>query len=113
MSQVRARKELDQLLSERRAIESTVRNIVDRVTQNAADTTDALGETPILTEHGCYYTAVDLFDAQCWRLGQNEHALRMLYALANLCQMKFSEAVIAEAISKECVVKEPIIETVG
>lgn len=50
----------------------------------------------------CYKQAVKTFSKTCYNLGQNDHALRHVYALSNLCEENIPTEMIVSAIMKEC-----------
>lgn len=97
-----AQRKLEDLLSEQRAIENSVRNIATVVTQDDGLASNALGDVPEITDHDCYYAAVDDFHDKCYNLGEHEYAMSKVYALANLCEMGYSQDEILQAIHDEC-----------
>ena len=62
----------------------------------------AFEEVPELSEYECYYTVIDLFNGNCFRVSDNEYALRQLYVFANLCEMGYKRESILDAVNKQC-----------
>merc|ERR1712226_700302 len=97
-----AREKLDQLMRNRKFMESTVHTLVTEVTQDSQLTGSMFSDNVELTDFDCYYAAVDEFHARCFNVGQNDYALRMLNPLVNLCQKGFTESTIISAIKAIC-----------
>jgi legumain len=97
-----ARNKLNQLLKNRKFMNSTVHNLVHRITQNNEITGSIFTDNVELTQYSCYYPAVDEFHSKCFNLGRNDYALRMLNTLVNLCEQGFAVEDIVEAIKDTC-----------
>jgi len=97
-----AREKLDQLMRNRKFMESTVHTLVTEVTQDSQLTGSMFSDNVELTDFDCYYAAVDEFHARCFNVGQNDFALRMLNPLVNLCQKGYTESAIISAIKTTC-----------
>jgi hypothetical protein len=79
-----------------------VRSIVHAVTLNEEQTNHMLSATRPISQHDCYYQAVDAFHEYCYNLGQHEYALRLIFGLANLCQSGFNADAIVRVIEDHC-----------
>merc|ERR1712041_16617 len=97
-----AKYKLDHLLDNRKLMISAVRQIVETVTQNSQDTNSIFTDNVELTNHDCYYPAMEAFHSQCFNVGKNSYALRMLNTLVNLCQKNFPLETILTAIQGTC-----------
>ena len=84
-------------------VDNVVRGIVTRVTNGEnAMVERAMASVPDLSQYECYYASVNHFKDNCFRMSNNEWALRRLYVLANLCEMGYGAKSIAYAIKKQC-----------
>ena len=84
-------------------VDNVVRGIVTRVTNGENGIIErALASVPELSQYECYYEAIGHFKSNCFRLSNNDWALRRLYVLANLCEMGYRKKSIALAIDKQC-----------
>ena len=63
--------------------------------------TDLTEKKMELNNHECYAPVVDKLIEKCFSL-KNEHALRNLYMLVNLCESNVAQSKILEAIEKAC-----------
>lgn len=97
-----AKEKLDQLLKNRQFMLSTVHSLVDSITGDSQTTADIFTANVELTQHQCYYSAVDEFHARCFNVGLNDFALRMLNPLVNLCEKHYPEETIIQAIKDTC-----------
>jgi legumain len=97
-----AREKLAQLLKNRKYMETKVRTLVHSITNNDDETISMFTDNKELTEYDCYYAAVDEFHDLCFNVGRNDHALRMLNTLVNLCQKNYHQNLIIDAIQAEC-----------
>jgi len=97
-----AKYKLDHLLDNRKLMISAVRQIVETVTQNSQDTNSIFTDNVELTNYDCYYPAMEAFHSQCFNVGKNSYALRMLNTLVNLCQKNFPLEIILTAIQGTC-----------
>lgn len=77
-------------------------SIVSHVVGNDGTASDMFEATPEITDYECYYGAVDAFHEECFNLGHNDYALRVIFALANLCESGFQLSAIVDAISETC-----------
>lgn len=50
----------------------------------------------------CYQTSVKHFSDNCFRLGQNDYAMGLVYVFANMCNQNVSPDMIVSAIDKTC-----------
>lgn len=92
-----------------------MKRIVKDVTDNGnvADFHSVLKSSPeSLNEMDCYYDALAEFHHYCYNVGHHEHALRWVYALANLCEMKYDPRDIIASVHKECFKEIPSIDVV-
>ena len=77
--------------------------VVHSVTQESASSKRMFeAGTPVLSKHDCYFAAVDAFHRECYNLGKNDYALRLVYALANLCEEGHDGEAIVRAIGDVC-----------
>ena len=84
-------------------MDNVIRGIVTRVTNGENGIIErALASVPELSQYECYYEAIGHFKSNCFRLSNNDWALRRLYVLANLCEMGYREKSITHAIDKQC-----------
>jgi len=97
-----AREKLARFINNRKFMESKVKAVVQAVTNNEDATSTMFTDNKELTEFDCYYAAVDEFHERCFNVGRNDHALRMLNTLVNLCQKNYSQNIIIDAIQAEC-----------
>jgi len=100
----KARKELKELRRRRKLMKEIVESVINSVTagQDGLTSSALWSDQAKLTNHDCYYTAVDLFHERCFNLGQNEFALRMLKPFVNLCEKGVDVNTITQAIRDGC-----------
>merc|ERR1712047_121004 len=97
-----AKEKLDALLRNRKFMQNKVHELIQGITQDNQLTGTMFTDNVELTQFDCYYTAVDAFHSQCFNVGQNDFALRMLNPLVNLCENGFSASQIVSAIKDTC-----------
>merc|ERR1712223_2300307 len=97
-----AKEKLDALLRNRKFMQNKVHELIQGITQDNQLTGTMFTDNVELTQFDCYYTAVDAFHSQCFNIGQNDFALRMLNPLVNLCENGFSASQIVSAIKDTC-----------
>merc|ERR1712055_1238867 len=97
-----AKEKLDRLLANRKFMLNTVHTLVNRITGDNQASSAIFTENVELTQHDCYYAAVDEFHAKCFNVGLNDYALRMLNPLVNLCEKNFPVSDIIQAIQDVC-----------
>merc|ERR1711874_36978 len=99
-----AGKDLKELRRRRKLMKEMVESVVTSITAGQDDLTSSAlwSDQTQLTNHDCYYTAVDLFHERCFNLGQNEFALRMLKPFVNLCEKGVDVNTITQAIRDGC-----------
>ena len=84
-------------------MDNVVRGIVTRVTGGEDGMGEAaFEEVPEISEYECYYAVIDHFNGSCFRLSDDEYALRRLYVFANLCNMGYKRESILDAIDRQC-----------
>ena len=84
-------------------MDNVIRGIVTRVTNGENGMIEtALASVPELSQYECYYEAIGHFKSNCFRLSNNDWALRRLYVLANLCELGYREKYIVHAINEQC-----------
>jgi len=98
-----AKEKLDALLRNRKFMQNKVHELIQGITQDNQLTGTMFTDNVELTQFDCYYTAVDAFHSQCFNVGQNDFALRMLNPLVNLCENGFSASQIVSAIKDTCI----------
>ncbi|XP_042144806.1 legumain-like [Ixodes scapularis] len=95
--------ELDQMLRNRAFLKEKMVELVSFVTLGDAEKTEQLLKAKIpLRDHTCYEQAVRYFDATCFELSANPHALAHLRLLVNMCEEKISVSEIREAMDNVC-----------
>ncbi|XP_040073602.2 legumain [Ixodes scapularis] len=95
--------ELDQMLRNRAFLKEKMVELVSFVTLGDAEKTEQLLKAKIpLRDHTCYEQAVRYFDATCFELSANPHALAHLRVLVNVCEEKISVSEIREAMDNVC-----------
>jgi len=97
-----AKEKLDRLLANRKFMLNTVHTLVNRITGDNQASAAIFTDNVELTQHDCYYAAVDEFHAKCFNVGLNDYALRMLNPLVNLCEKNFPVSDIIQAIQDVC-----------
>jgi len=97
-----ARDALNKLMENRKYMEGIVHQIVDVVTNDASQSHTMFSDNVELTQFDCYYAAVDQFHEDCFNVGMNDYALRMLNVFVNMCENNYNEGVIVEAIKSIC-----------
>merc|ERR1712156_970057 len=97
-----AKEKLDALLRNRKFMQNKVHELIQGITQDNQLTGTMFTDNVELSQFDCYYTAVDAFHSQCFNVGQNDFALRMLNPLVNLCENGFSASQIVSAIKDTC-----------
>ncbi|KAG8514295.1 Legumain [Galemys pyrenaicus] len=98
-------REINAHLEARTVIEKSVQKIVSRLARSDADVERLLSARAMLTAHDCYQAAVSHFRSRCfnWHSSvQNEHALRLLYVLVNLCEEPYPIDRIKMSMDKVC-----------
>lgn len=105
-----AKRQHDELMQGRKNVDHVIGMIVTQVTQGSNELAGAaMGSVPEITDHECYYSAVDSFHELCFDIIETDWAMRNVYVLANLCEMKYTRDVIIGAIHKQCVPTPSII----
>jgi len=97
-----ARENLQRLVQNRKYMEQVVSEVVQAVTQDNQLTGQMFSDNVELSEYDCYYAAVDQFHTDCFNIGMNDYALRMLNTLVNLCQNEYPVDTILGAIKTTC-----------
>jgi len=103
-----AKAKLDKLLANRKFMLTKVQDIVDSVLTAAdGDITDEeinhiFNDNVPLKETECYFAAVDSFHENCFNLGKNDYALRMVNTLLNMCERSYDTAAILDSIQAVC-----------
>jgi len=100
-----ASQDLTKLLKNRKFMEETVKDVVVGVLEiNDEEMINNIinNGNKVLTKFDCYYAAVDAFHANCFNLGQNDYALRMLNTFVNLCEGGADQTTILQAIQATC-----------
>jgi len=81
---------------------NVVQNIVGSLTGDDGLTDAVFTDNVELTKYDCYYASVDAFHEQCFNVGKNDYALRMLNTLVNLCERGFDQELITSAMHTYC-----------
>jgi len=97
-----AKEQLRMLTENRNFMLTVVRNVANGVTGDNGLTNTVMTDNVELTEYDCYYTAVDQFHTDCFNVGKNDYAMRMLNTFVNLCERKFPAEHIIAAIKTTC-----------
>ncbi|TRY64012.1 hypothetical protein TCAL_05577 [Tigriopus californicus] len=95
-------KEMNELSARWDTIRSTVQTIVNSLVENDDDFHHVWSGTPEISERECYYAAIDTFHEQCYNLGQESFAMRLVFTFANFCEMGYKTQDIVAAIEAEC-----------
>merc|ERR1712037_123792 len=85
-----AKEKLDSLVRNRKLMQSVVHELVQGITEDNTLTGTMFNDNVELTKFDCYY------------VGQNDFALRMLNPLVNLCERGFDVSEIVSAIKDTC-----------
>ncbi|KAM7285804.1 asparaginyl endopeptidase/legumain [Ixodes scapularis] len=95
--------ELDQMLRNRAFLKEKMVELLSFVTLGDDEKTEQLLKAKIpLRDHTCYKQAVRYFDAKCFELSANPHALAHLRLLVNMCEEMISVSEIREAMANVC-----------
>ncbi|CAN8029257.1 unnamed protein product, partial [Ixodes persulcatus] len=97
------KQELNRMLRNRAFLKEKMVELVSFVTLGDAEKTEQLlkAKSP-LWDHTCYEQAVRYFDAKCFKLSANPHALAHLYLLVNMCEARICVCYIREAMDNVC-----------
>lgn len=95
-------REIEELLERKEGVRKTMESIVEQCTSSEEQKTRVLKTRADPEDFDCYKQAVKTFSKTCYNLGQNDHALRHVYALSNLCEENIPTEMIVSAIMKEC-----------
>lgn len=95
-------REIEELLKRKEGVRKTMESIVEQCTSSEEQKTRVLKTRADPEDFDCYKQAVKTFSKTCYNLGQNDHALRHVYALSNLCEENIPTEMIVSAIMKEC-----------
>lgn len=95
-------REIEELLERKEGVRKTMKSIVEQCTSSEEQKTRVLKTRADPEDFDCYKQAVKTFSKTCYNLGQNDHALRHVYALSNLCEENIPTEMIVSAIMKEC-----------
>ncbi|XP_066025640.1 legumain-like [Pocillopora verrucosa] len=79
-------REIEELLEREEGVRKTMESIVEQCTSSEEQKTRVLKTRADPEDFDCYKQAVKTFSKTCYNLGQNDHALRHVYALSNLCE---------------------------
>lgn len=99
---------IEELLQLKDEIRNTMEQIVGQCVSSDDQKVRVLKSQADPKDFVCYKEAVETFSKTCYNLGQNEHALRHVYALSNLCEEKIPAEQIVAAIKKQCDENKPI-----
>lgn len=94
--------EIEELYELKEEIRKTMGLIVDQCVSSDEQKVRVLKTRAEPEDFDCYKKAVKTFSKNCYNLGKNEHALRHVYALSNLCEEKIAAEVIVSAINEQC-----------
>lgn len=94
--------EIEELIERKEGVSKTMEAIVQRCTTSEEQKTRVLKTRANPEDFDCYRQAVKTFSKICYNLGQNDHALRHVYALSNLCEENIPAEMIVSAIMREC-----------
>ncbi|KAG7176017.1 Legumain-like [Homarus americanus] len=79
--------EMDELKKNRTFVRDTMQKIIQQVTRDTEVTTRLMTDHHnVIFNHECYESSVMTFHNLCFNLGHNPYALRVVYALVNLCE---------------------------
>ncbi|CAH3145308.1 unnamed protein product [Pocillopora meandrina] len=95
-------REIEELLEREEGVRKTMESIVEQCTSSEEQKNRVLKTRADPEDFDCYKQAVKTFSKTCYNLGQNDHALRHVYALSNLCEENIPTEMIVSAIMKEC-----------
>ncbi|XP_054758862.2 legumain-like [Lytechinus pictus] len=92
------------LAQTQRNIIQTMRSIIMSVTSDpeAVEAHLQRPEQLRILDSVCYHSAVKLFSDTCFRLGQNDYAMGIIYAFANMCNENVQQDRILNAIKNVC-----------
>lgn len=97
-----AKEKLAAIHKNRAFMVNVVQNIVGKLTGDDGLTDAVFTDNVELTKYDCYYASVDAFHEQCFNVGKNDYALRMLNTLVNLCERGFDQELITSAMHTYC-----------
>jgi len=103
-----AKLKLDKLLANRKFMIGKVEDIIDSVLTATNGNIDGEEKDHIFNDNvpmkdtECYFAAVDSFHENCFNLGRNDYALRMMNTVLNLCERSYSINTILDAIQAVC-----------
>ncbi|KAL9952689.1 hypothetical protein ACROYT_G039980 [Oculina patagonica] len=95
-------REIEELYKLKEEIRKTMELIVEEVVSSEEQKMRVLNSPADPQDFHCYEQAVKTFSKNCYNLGKNEHALRHVYALSNLCEENISAELIVSAINEQC-----------
>ncbi|KAM7441831.1 hypothetical protein ABFA07_009156 [Porites harrisoni] len=99
---LRIAKEIEDLIELKEGIRSTVEEIVKHCTSSDEQMVRVLKKRADPEDLVCYKKAVTAFSETCYNVGKNEHALRYVYVLSNLCEEKIPTQKIVAVIKQQC-----------
>jgi len=94
--------EIEELYKLKEEIRKTMESIVEQCVYSDEQKIRVLKSKAEPRDFDCYKRAVNTFSKNCYNLGKNEHALRHVYALSNLCEENIEAEVIVSAINEQC-----------
>lgn len=94
--------EIEELYELKEEIRKTMELIVEQCVSSDEQKIRVLKSKAEPEDFDCYKKAVKAFSKNCYNLGKNEHALRHVYALSNLCEENIEAEVIVSAINEQC-----------
>ncbi|XP_020618825.1 legumain-like [Orbicella faveolata] len=94
--------EIEELYELKEEIRKTMELIVEHCVSSDDQKMRVLKTKAEPQDFDCYKKAVKTFSKNCYNLGKNEHALRHVYALSNLCEENIEAEVIVSAIKEQC-----------
>ncbi|KAJ7369835.1 hypothetical protein OS493_036057 [Desmophyllum pertusum] len=102
--------EIEELYKMKEEIRKTMETIVEQCVSSDEQMIRVLKSSADPQDFNCYKQAVKAFSRNCYNLGKNEHALRHVYALSNLCEENIPAKLIVSAINEQCGEDEPGVQ---
>jgi legumain len=101
-SQLKLRKQIDDLLEERSRVLQTVKDIVGTASSDIHQSDRILTTRSKLTSFDCYQPVIELFRRRCFDFIKNDYARKQLKLFVNMCEEQIAVETIMEAIVKVC-----------
>ncbi|XP_013404249.1 legumain-like [Lingula anatina] len=96
------RQEMEKIQLNKDKVMITMKHIAGYATKDHVQAARVLQSQLPLIKHDCYEPVARHFLSECFRVSENEYALRHLYVLVNLCQENVPQETIISAMEKAC-----------